>query len=198
LRLSRLLAVVVAAAAFAVVAPSAHAASNYFLKVEGLTGESLTLPGYIDIDNFAFGIENPQTLGSVSGGPATGKASFNELEINKWVDATTPAFFTRAASGQKIGAMELIARRAGATSAVPYLRYCFQTVFVTQQSTSGEDDVRESLKLMFGSVTQQYTKPAKDGSPQPGPAGTVSSSWSLLTNTVAKELWPTSTCTKAV
>jgi type VI secretion system secreted protein Hcp len=197
LRLSRLFAVVVAAVAFAVVSPSAHAASDYFLKVDGLAGESTALPGYIDIDSFAFAVENPIVIASGTTGAGTGKSTFNTLEISKPVDATTPAFFARAASGQKIPAIEILARKAGATTAVPFLRYCFQTVFVTEQTTSGEEDVRDSLKLVYGAVTQQFTRQGKDGSLMTGPAGTATASWSLLTNTVAKELWPTSTCSRA-
>lgn len=197
MRLSRLLAVAVAAAAFAAVAPSAHAASDYFLKVDGIPGESMGLPGYIDIQSFAMGVENQQTISATTGGFGSGKATFNALEVDKWVDSTTPALFTRATSGQKIPAVEIVARKAASANA-PYLRYCFQNVFVTGQDVSGGDDVEEKLQLVYGSVTQQYTKQNKDGSLQTGLNGTVTSSWSLLTNTIAKEAWPANNaCSKA-
>jgi type VI secretion system secreted protein Hcp len=200
LRLSRLLAVAVAAAAFAAVAPSAHAASDYFLHVDGVSGESQALPTYINIQSFSFGVENHQTIGSTTTGAGAGKAVLNELEINKPVDATTPVFFSRAAGGQKIAALEILARKSGgAPGAQPYLRYCFQNVWVTEQNMSGDEDVRENLKFLYGSVVQQYTRQNKDGSLMTGANGSVSASWSVLTNnTIAKELWPANNvCTRA-
>src|SRR6478735_4750952 len=123
MRLSRLLAVAIAAAAFAAVAPSANAASDYFLKVDGITGDTVQtgLTGYIDIDTFKWSTEQLATI-STTGGMTAGKAQFNELEVTKPVDTTTPLLFQKLASGQVINTVEVLARK---TATAPYLRYCF-------------------------------------------------------------------------
>ena len=93
--------------------------------------------GYISVGSFSWGTENKTTIGSASGGAAAGKATFKELTIEKTVDATSPLFFQRMASGQHFKSMELIVRKAGAPSGTPYLRYHFQTMYVTGTDISG-------------------------------------------------------------
>ena len=61
MRTSRLisLSTLAAVAASIAVAPSAHAADDYFLKIDGVPGETTQtgLTGYIDIDTFKWSTE---------------------------------------------------------------------------------------------------------------------------------------------
>ena len=153
------------AAAFAV-APTANAATDYFLEVEGMAGESMAVRDTIDVNAFQWGAENTTTISSATGGAGAGKTSFNRLEINKNIDVTTTALFQKLTTGQHIPSVELVARKAG--SSAPYLRYCLRTVFVTaqQQSGSGGDDApQESVTFAFGSMQQQYTRQSATGAP---------------------------------
>ncbi len=174
------------AAAFAV-APTAHAADDYFMKLDGVTGETTVgkATDAIAINSFSWGAENKTTIGSKSGGAGAGKASFNELEIEKNVDSTTPVLFDRLATGAPLKGMELAAVRAGAAGSSKmssiYMRYCFQTVFVTavrHTGGSGDDTINETVSLAFGAVSETYTKQGPNGAP----AGNVFSSWNTMTN----------------
>ena len=49
--------------------------------------------------DFSFGIENPTTIGSATGGAGAGKIKFNEFTIKKTTDSASPAFFGNAESG---------------------------------------------------------------------------------------------------
>ena len=71
------------------------------------------------------------------------------------VDATSPLFFQRMASGQHFKSMELLVRKAGTRPAGSYLRYLFQTVFVTSTEATGgtgEEGTRETIKFEFGAA----------------------------------------------
>ena len=48
-------------------------------QVTGGTGEK---PAF-EIKDFSFGVENPTTIGSATGGAGAGKIKFNEFEIKK-------------------------------------------------------------------------------------------------------------------
>src|SRR3954453_22445354 len=87
------------AAAFAV-APTANAATDYFLEVEGMAGEATAVKESIDVNAFQWGAENTTTISSATGGAGAGKTSFNRLEINKNIDVTTTALFQKLSSGQ--------------------------------------------------------------------------------------------------
>jgi type VI secretion system secreted protein Hcp len=170
-------------AAFAV-APAAGAADDYFLRIEGIPGESNaagfvgTIP--IDVRSFDWSAENPTTVGSASSGAGSPKARLNELTVDKSVDAASVPLFQRLAQSKPINSMELIVRRAGTTPFI-FLRYCFQTVFVTSQKQSGSTgDVVETVNFAYRSVTQTYTPQTTTGTPTPFEFG-----WDQTTNAIA-------------
>jgi len=166
------------AAAFAV-APTAHAATDYFLEIDGVAGESTQVKDTTDVYSFSWGAENTTTIGSATGGAGTGKATFNQLKITKKIDVATPVLFQRLASGQHIPSMELVARKAG--SPTPYLRYCLKGVFVTAQEQSGsagDEGPLESVEFAFGSMQQSYARQAPTGAYM----SPVFTGWDITTN----------------
>ena len=170
------------AAAFAI-APAAHAADDYYLKIDGIAGEATAGPTkeVIAIKSFELGIENQSSVGSRSGGAGAGKAQFNALTIEKTVDSTTPMFMQRVAMGQPFSGMELVARKAGGAANATYMRWSFQPVFVSSQKhsgASGDDAPTETLTFLFGAMQQNYTKQAPDGKP----VGNVVTVWNQVTN----------------
>src|SRR3954453_3340145 len=104
---TKLAALTVAAGTALAIAPSAHAATDYFMRIDPgsgpgvnqqIQGESqdATFPGrlgYIQIKSFHFSVENATTIGSQTGGTGAGKAKLNELTIVKDVDSTSPQVF---------------------------------------------------------------------------------------------------------
>ena len=62
--------------------------SNELDHVSGGSG-----PRAFEIKDFSFGIENPTTIGSATGGAGAGKIKFNEFLITKTTDKASPNFF---------------------------------------------------------------------------------------------------------
>jgi type VI secretion system secreted protein Hcp len=189
MRNSRLITLAATAASIAatfVVAPMASA-SDYFLKIDGVNGETTTgnTPGAIAVDGFEWGAENKLTIGSASGGAGAGKATLNELTIEKPVDSTSPALFQMLGAGTKINGMELVARKVGPAGAAPiYMRYTFQLAFVTSQIQTGAagDGIHEKLTFSYGAVKQTYVKP---GATPTAPTTNVFGAWNQITNTAS-------------
>src|SRR4051794_32770794 len=167
---SRLIPLAAAAsiAATLAAAPMAGAADDYFLKIDGVAGESqgVGTTGAIEVDGFEWGAENKNTISSASTGAGTVKAQLKELTIQKKVDASSPVLFQKLAQATLLTGMELVARKSGPTPLI-YMRYTFQPVFVTSQthSGSGDDGVEETLMLTYGAVRQTYTKQTATGAP---------------------------------
>jgi type VI secretion system secreted protein Hcp len=171
------------AAAFAI-APAAHAASDYYLKIDGIAGESVvgSTKEAIAIKSFELGIENKISLGSASGGAGAGKATLNELTIEKVVDSTSPTFMQKVGLGAQINGMEIVARKSGgAGPSATYMRWAFQPVFVTKQEHSGstgDDAPTEKLTFVYGAMQQNYAKQSPEGKP----VGNVIKVWNQITN----------------
>src|ERR1700740_1535883 len=49
--------------------------------------------GHFEIKDFSFGVENPTTIGSATGGAGAGKVKFHEFVIKKVTDSASPVFF---------------------------------------------------------------------------------------------------------
>ena len=170
-------------AATLLAAPIAGAADDYFLKIDGITGEQTTgnTPGVIEVNDFSLGAENATTIGSMSGGAGAGKLQFHTLTITKPVDSTTPAFLQKMGQGVNLGGMELVARKAagGAAGSPIYMRYSFQPVFITKdEQTSGDEGVQETVTFTFGALQESYAKQNPNGTM----AAPVVNSWNQMTN----------------
>jgi type VI secretion system secreted protein Hcp len=154
-----------------VVPLSAHAATDTFLKFDksptapGLDGESTdaSFPKAIEISEFDWGIENPTTIGSATGGAGTGKAKFEEVHIKKTPDASSAGLMTALGRSTPIPNAWIIVRKAGdgQTGARPYLQYRLNKVFVTKidvSNSSGDDTPTENVTFAVGAVQQSYLK----------------------------------------
>ena len=141
-------------AALGVVAP-AEAAVDYFLEVNGVTGESQDAKQAKSID-----------VQSVSWGASAAdkKVNLQNLSVTKFVDLASPQLFQRMVQGTNISSAEVIARKAGETPLI-YLRYCLQDVRVAsiQQASSGGDASTENVTFSYGSFSMQYTSQTSDG-----------------------------------
>ena len=166
-------AVVSIFAALGVVAP-AEAAVDFFLEVNGVTGESTDAKQAksIEIESFSWGAAASAKKNAVS---------LHDLSITKFVDRSSPALFERLVQGTTIPSVELIARRAGEVQLI-FLRYCLEDVQVTsqQQAGHGADTVTENVTFRYGSFSQQYTpQDSKGGGLPPVFAG-----WNATTGTL--------------
>jgi len=187
-------------AAAIAMAPGAQAADDYFLRIEGVAGETPAgkVTDAIQIKSFEWGTENPVTIGSMTGGAGTGKATFGDLKIEKNIDSTSPQLFQKLGQGAVIPSMELVARRAGTPNPAAgiYMRYCFAPVFVaaqTQQGAGGNDTSTETVTFKFGAAQQTYTRQSPSGQP----LGNVFASWNMTTNSPAMTIAGSNPCSSS-
>lgn len=82
---------------------------EYFLKIDGITGESTdkSHPGWIEIGSFSWGVSNTLTITSSTSGAGAGKVSLSGLKVTKPIDKATPSLLRACASGKHIDYAEL-------------------------------------------------------------------------------------------
>ncbi len=88
---------------------------DYFLKLDGIEGESTDSQhkGWIEIDSFSWGVSNTQS--SATGGGGAGKVSVSDIVVTKSTDSTSPLLFERCVRGSHIKTGTLACRKAGGT-----------------------------------------------------------------------------------
>ncbi len=137
------------------------------LTVEGINGQNGN-PCAFEIKDWSFGVENPTTIGSATGGAGSGKAKFNEFTITKTADSASPVFFKNLATGVHYNTVKLTMRKAGGdphTAGQPFLTYTFGTVFTTKIDWSGPGDEgpEEKITFVYGTLTVEYKTQKPDG-----------------------------------
>jgi type VI protein secretion system component Hcp len=123
-----------------------------FISVSGPKGTGKN--GAFEIKDFSFGVENPTTIGSATGGAGAGKIKFNEFTIKTKMDQASPAFFRNCVAGAHYKSVTLEMRKAGgdpASAGKPFLQFKFDTVFTTKVDWSGPGDEgpEESITFVF-------------------------------------------------
>jgi type VI secretion system secreted protein Hcp len=141
-------------------------AVDIFMKIDGVPGESTASghEGEIDLSSFSFGVENPTTIGSATGGAGAGKASFKEFTITKHTDKSSTTFFKNCCSGTHYPNVVITLRKAGGesgSSGREFLVYKFETVFTTKIDWSGPGDEgpEEEISFVYGKIEITYTAP---------------------------------------
>jgi len=138
----------------------------------------------VQIRQFSVGAENMTSAGSSATGAGTGKATLNELVIEKSVDTMSRALFAISATGGHLAKMQLYIRRAGVAGGKPYLVYGFNMVFVSKidwSASSGDEQPIERVTFAYAALALGYYPQKPDGTLGTG----VKTSWSQVTNTEA-------------
>ncbi|QHA89083.1 Hcp family type VI secretion system effector [Serratia rhizosphaerae] len=156
-------------------------ASNAFLKVDGVSGESQDSghKGWIDVSGFDLGATQPGNMHVGNGGGA-GKVHYDDLVIYTNVDRATPTLFQYAASGKHISKVELAIHKAGGEN-IEYLRLTLEDVLVTEARYEG--DLRQSIvpviyKFQAAKVLHKYWEQTDKG----GKGAEVSAGWNIKEN----------------
>lgn len=144
------------------------AAVDYFLKIDGIEGESqdATHKGEIQIDSWRWGARNTGTM-QFGGGGGGGKAKMSDFGFTMRVNKATPKLMQKLASGEHIKKVVLTCRKAGKTPQ-DYLKITFEDVIVASYMTDTEEskDVipKEHISLNFAKITYEYREQKADGS----------------------------------
>ena len=160
-------------------------AVDAFITFEAATVGAV-VPQAFEIKDFSFGVENPTTIGTATGG-VTGRVKFNEFSIKKTTDQSSPAFFKNCCVGAHYKSVTVTMRRAGTEVAgKEFLRFKFDTVFTTKIDWSGPGDEgpEESITFVYGKLGIRYIPVSETGvALKPVLAG-----WDQVANKAADEL----------
>ena len=121
-----------------------------------------------EIKDFSFGIENPTTIGSATGGAGSGKVKFNEFTVKKTSDGASCAFFQNCCAGAHYSSVTIEMRKSGGdpnSSGKAFLRFTFGTVFTTKIDWSGPGDEgpEETITFVYGQLGVAYWPQKSDG-----------------------------------
>lgn len=172
-------------------------AVDIFVKFEkpaqgamAVVGESkdAAMKDWIEVKSISFGAEHPVTIGSAYGGAGSGKATFDEIVIEKAVDSTSPALFAAVCTGGHYEQITIAFRKAGGAgkAAMPYYGIICKMVFIKSlvHTASGGEDPSEMLKLAVGAIQMTYRKQKADGSMDKD----ITSAWDQISNSSKVEV----------
>jgi type VI secretion system secreted protein Hcp len=151
-----------------------------FLMLQGIEGESRDLKhkGEIDVLGWSWGLSGPAT--SPESGRSTGKATIENMVIQKLVDLSSPPLLTYCAEGRVIASGTLATRRAGANDPdfliIKLTEVIVVSVAVVETGTAAEP--AESVTLGFGKVEFDYSPTLPNG----GLGPEKSFRWDIATN----------------
>lgn len=168
--------------------------TNGARPIEGETQDQFyTTVKALELTSYSFGIENPSTIGSASGGGGSGKAKLKEFSISKFGDRCTADFFIACGTGGHYQRATLDFLKAGGqtsntsvgstTRRMPYLQFMFQVVFVKDMTWEGDTDSeapKETVVFVYGAMTVVYTPQDKEG--KPIAANRKAATWNQINN----------------
>ena len=113
------------------------AAVDYFLKIDGIEGESQDSKhkSEIEIQSFSFGATQTGSFAAGGGGGA-GKVHMQDFHFTVPVNKASPKLMLACASGQHIKKAVLTVRKAGKEQQ-EYLKYTFSDILVSSYQTGG-------------------------------------------------------------
>lgn len=146
--------------AIGLLTPSASAASvDYFLKIDGVPGESTDdkHKGWIDIESFSWGASQSSATGG--GGGGAGKVSISDFSFTTSASKASPKLFEHVVTGKHIRDVTLQLCVAGEErESQCYLEIMLSDVLVSSyqsQGSSGEQPT-EQISLNFSKIEFKY------------------------------------------
>jgi len=130
---------------------------DYFLKIDGIQGESADAKhkGEIELVSFGWGVDVETGAGSGGGGGA-GRARFQPFHFTMLTNKASPQLFLSTVSGKHLKEATLSVRRAG-KQALEYLKIKFSEVFVTSfHEEAGHEPPTELIAFDFGRIEIEY------------------------------------------
>jgi type VI secretion system secreted protein Hcp len=156
-------------------------AVDYFLKIDGIEGESADKahPKEIELLSFSWGVTQAGTGAHGGGGGGAGKASFNDFVFVARVSKASPKLFLTSAGGQHVKSVLLTCRRSGGAQ-LEFLKIKLSDVLVSSYQVGGSspEDPLDQVSLSFAKIEVEYTPSAKSGKAEPP----VRAGWDLKTN----------------
>jgi type VI secretion system secreted protein Hcp len=144
------------------------AAVDYFIKFDGIKGESADAKhkDEIDVESWSWGETHAGTASSGGGGGA-GKVSMQDFHFVMRLNKASPGLMKACATGQHIKTATLSARKAG-KGQLDYLTFKFHDVLVSSIQTGGSEDTdvlpTDQVSFNFAKLEVEYKPEKADGS----------------------------------
>ncbi len=155
-------------------------AADYFLKIDGIDGESQDSKhkGEIHLESWSWGESQTGTM-SHGGGGGAGKVNMQDFHFVMGVNKATPKLLLACASGDHIKQAVLTCRKAGKDQQ-EFLKYTFSDLLVSSYQTGGSQEIPiEQVSLNFTKIEVEYKEQKADGTL----GGATKAGWDLKKNT---------------
>ena len=139
-------------------------ATDYFLKLDGIDGESTDdkHKGEIDVVSFSWGVQQMGTH-QTGGGGGAGKASPSDVNLTMATCKASPKLYLACATGEHIKTAKLVVRKAGGGQQ-EYLTVTMSECLVSSFQTGGNGDVPiDNFSLNIGKMEFEYKPQKADG-----------------------------------
>lgn len=155
---------------------------DYFLKIEGVEGESEDQEhkGWIDCLSWSWGETQAGSM-AYGGGGGAGKVSMQDFHFTMRVCKASPKLLEACASGEHFGSATLVARKAGKTQQ-KFLKLKFSDLLVSSFQTggtgSGDPVPIDQISVNYAKIEYEYSPQDAKGSL----AGSIRAGWDLKKN----------------
>lgn len=178
------------AGASAMFAPAAGAAAapaagtdptSYFLKLDGVPGESTDAAhkGEIQLLSFSWGVSNAAKNSGSAGRAGAGRATFSDFNFTAITSKASPLLMLNTASGKRLKSAVVTGSRSSGDRSQEFIKIELTDVLVSsyEQSASSEAPI-ESASLSFAKVQFSYTSQTASGAP----GTTTTAGWDIRAN----------------
>jgi len=167
------------------------AVEDYFLKLDGIDGESQDSKHTKEVEllSFYFKAFQAGTTGSATGGGGKGRVKLDDLTIMKKVDKASPKLFQACCSGEPVKKVVLTGRKAGKDQQ-DYLKItmtdCVVSLFENVRSDEAlhgkvnpdQWEQVERISFNFATIDYSYKEQKADGTL----SGEIKGSWNATKN----------------
>ena len=156
-------------------------AVDFFLKLDGIKGESADAKhkDEIDIESWSWGVTQTGSA-HTGGGAGAGKVSMQDFHFVMKLNVASPSLMKSCANGQHIKLATLTCRKAGKDQQ-EFLTWTFSDVLVSSYETTGTegaDAPYDNVALNFTKVAVTYKGQKPDGTLD----APVTAGWDVKTN----------------
>jgi type VI secretion system secreted protein Hcp len=144
--------------------------ADYFLKIDGIPGESQDSkhPNECQLESWSFGVHQGGTM-AFGGGGGAGKAQLQDFHFVMKNNKSSPKLFLACAQGAHIKNAILTCRKAGKEQQ-EFLKYTFTDLLVSSFTTSGAGSgdalPMDQISLNFSKLQSDYRQQNADGTLQ--------------------------------
>ena len=157
-------------------------AVDYFLKIDGIDGESTDKAhkGEIDLESWSWG-ESQSGAHVAGGGGGAGKVQMQDFHFVMKVNKASPKLFLACASGEHIKKAVLVCRKAGKEQQ-EFMKVTMSDLLISSFQTGGSQHGGtlpvDQISLNFSKIEVEYKEQKADGSL----SGPVKAGWDVKQN----------------